>query len=156
MRGAEKAFLLPLLDDAENHRLVLALAEGDRRPHRRVELAAFLEEQALELTVLHAEEDLHLDQRAEFGFGAGPRCHQRVDLLVELLRDGLVEELQEVVLAAEVVVDRRLGDAADVGDFLHRSAAEPLVFEQGHRALEDVRAHEIGPDLAALFALAGA
>jgi hypothetical protein len=52
MRGAEQAFLLPLLDDAQDHRLVLALAAGDRPPDRLVELAALLQEQALELAVL--------------------------------------------------------------------------------------------------------
>ena len=52
---------------------------------------------------------------------------------------GLVEQRQvEVLLAVEVLVEHRLGDAGGIGDVVHRRGVEAPMGEHLHRHVEDL------------------
>ena len=90
--------------------------------------------------VAQGELDVPGDQRVEGGLGVGGARRALASLRQEPLADRDERLGQDVVLAGEVLVERRAGDAARAADVVHRDAVEPALGEQGRGGVEDLLA----------------
>lgn len=132
--------LLPLRDVRGDH--VHPRPDGGAQAHaHRVRAIERLSQQEARAIGIGGEEAHGLVEESVETILAGRGLEQARQRLVPV-REHLIEHaLMELVLAREVIEERRLADAHLFGDRAERSGPDPLRGEAPGRDLEDLRAH---------------
>mmetsp|Transcript_6985 Transcript_6985/g.29651 ORF Transcript_6985/g.29651 Transcript_6985/m.29651 type:complete len:571 (-) Transcript_6985:511-2223(-) len=81
-----------------------------------------------------------LDQRAQLGIRRQPLCLDLVHQRQQRMHMAVADLREQILLVLEVVVKRRLGHAAGLGDLVHRRGTEALFCEEPGGRGEDVLA----------------
>jgi hypothetical protein len=135
----------PGLDAVADHALdglvVLALGPLGARGHGRRQPTLLAEEHREKRQVLGQQLDLIVDDPSQRVVGGAPLGHDPAQASLEFADDPLDDQAQQLFLAADVAVERDLGQPRPLGDRLQGGGAVAHVSEGGGGSSDDLVEH---------------
>ena len=127
------------------HAALVAIALGDDERTQALGKRVDFEVRRGPFDFVHEREDVRLGERAQAVVQrtrVAPRAAERGQELVER---AVLAEVEELVLAAEVVIEVAGREVRRVGDLAHAGGGEAARAEEARRRAEDLEAPGIGP-----------